>query len=171
MANKVLVAYASKYGSTHEVAQAIAARLDECGIEGDLQPMRGVRSLAGYSAAVLGAPLYMFHWHRDALSFLAQHREALKTMAVAVFALGPFHDDPKEWAEARSELDKDLAKFPWFRPAAIKIIGAKFDPAALRFPWNCLPALKQMPASDLRDWTAIRNWAGDLAGQFQPGTE
>ena len=68
----------------------------------------------------------------------------------------------------RAQLDRELAKFPWLTPVAIEIVGGKFDPATLRFPWKFLPALRQLPASDLRDWTAIRIWASNLAAQLQP---
>ena len=174
MKEKVLVAYASTYGSTQEVAEAIAAALRESGLEVDFQSMRKVQSLAGYGAVVLGAPLYIMRWHKDGRRFLAQHRDALKGLPVAVFALGPFHDDEKEFQEVRAQLDKELAKFPWLTPAATQIFGAKFDPTKLRFPWNLVPALKQMPASDIRDWAAIRAWADSLrlyllqAGQKNP---
>lgn len=171
MESKVLVAYASKYGSTQEVAEAVAATLRECGLTVDIQPMAAVRTLAGYGMAVLGAPLYMFHWHKDALRFLSRHHDALMKMPVAVFALGPFHDDAKEWQEVRSQLDRELAKYPWLRPFAVKIVGGKFDPAQLRFPLNLVPALKQMPASDIRDWTAIRAWARELAAGLQMAPE
>jgi menaquinone-dependent protoporphyrinogen oxidase len=40
--------------------------------------------------------------------------------------------------------------------------GGKFVPKKLRFPLNLIPALKQMPANDLRDWVAIRAWADGL---------
>jgi menaquinone-dependent protoporphyrinogen oxidase len=110
----------------------------------------------------------MFHWHKDALHFLVRHREALKQRPVAIFALGPFHADEKEFQEVREQLDKELAKFPWLIPAAIAIFGGTFDPEKLTFPHNLLPALKNMPASDVRDWTAIRAWASNLAAQFQP---
>ena len=162
MSSLVLVGYATRYGSTQEVAEAVVATLRECGLEVDIQPMRKVRTLAGYSAVVLGAPLYMFRWHKDALRFLSRHREALEERPVAVFALGPTHDpyDEKEWQDSRAQLDKDLAKFPWFKPVAIELFGGKFDPALLRFPLNKLAGKE--PASDLRDWTAIRAWAADL---------
>jgi menaquinone-dependent protoporphyrinogen oxidase len=162
MSSLVLVGYATRYGSTQEVAEAVAATLRECGLEVDIQPIRKVRTLAGYSAVVLGAPLYMFRWHKDALRFLSRHREALAERPVAVFALGPTHDpyDEKEWQDSRAQLDKDLAKFPWFKPVAIELFGGKFDPALLRFPLNKLAGKE--PASDLRDWTAIRAWAADL---------
>jgi len=168
MSASVLVAYATLSGSTQEVAEAIAATLREGGLKVEIQPIRQVRTLEGYRAVVLGAPLYMFHWHKDALSFLSRHRQALTERPVAVFALGPFHDEEKEWQEVRAQLDKELAKFPWLVPVAVAIFGGKFDPARLRFPYNLLPALKQMPASDIRDWTAIRAWASTLAVKIQP---
>ncbi|MCL4514078.1 MAG: hypothetical protein M1379_00565 [Firmicutes bacterium] len=61
-------------------------------------------------------------------------------------------------------LEQELAKYPWLKPIALELFGGKLDPAKLRFPHNLLtmlPAspLHQAPASDLRDWTAIRAWA------------
>jgi menaquinone-dependent protoporphyrinogen oxidase len=92
---------------------------------------------------------------------------------VAVFALGPLHDDEKEMQDTRAQFDHELAKFPWLIPIALELFGGKYDPAKLRFPDNLiasLPAspLHQMPASDVRDWTAIHAWAGNLAAKLQP---
>jgi len=167
MSASVLVGYATKYGSTQEIAEAVAATLRKAGLEVDCQPMRQVRTLDGYRAVVLGAPLYMFRWHKDARRFLSRHREALAKRPVAVFALGPFHDKEEEWKEVRAELDKELAKFPWFRPVAVEVFGGKFDPKNLGFPLSLIPALRQMPASDIRDWTAIRAWASNLVSKLQ----
>jgi menaquinone-dependent protoporphyrinogen oxidase len=170
MSNPVLVAYATRYGSMQEVAEAVAATLREHGLAVDLQPARNVRSLEEYSAVVLGAPLYMARWHKDALRFLSRHRKALAgALPLAVFAGGPFMtEDEKDWQAVRAQLDQELAKFPWLTPAAIEIVGGKFDPAKLGFPWSLLPALRKMPASDLRDWPTIRAWASSLAATLQP---
>jgi menaquinone-dependent protoporphyrinogen oxidase len=164
------VGYATRYGSTQEVAEAIAATLRESGLEVDLQPMRAVRTLEGYTAVVLGAPLYMFHWHKDAKGFLSRHRKALMERPAAVFALGPFEDVPKQWQEVRANLDKELLQFPWFAPVAVEIFGGVFDPAKLTFPYNLVPGLKKMPVSDIRDWNAIRAWASSLPERLQPGS-
>ena len=165
----VLLAYASTHGSTQEVAGVIAATLQERGFTVDLQPARGVRTLEGYGAVVLGAPLYMFHLHKDALRFLSGHRKALAAgLPIAIFAGGPIEThDGNEWGEVRNQLDQELAKFPWLRPVAVEVIGGKIDPSRLRFPWNLIPALKQMPPTDLRDWDAIRRWTSNLAAQLQ----
>ena len=137
-------------------------RCRECGLDVDVQPARDVRTLAGYSAVVLGAPLHMFHWHKDVLNLLSRHREALTERPVAVFALGPTHDphDEEEWQASRAQLDKELANYPWFTPVAVEMFGGKFDPAKLRFPLNLMAGKE--PATDIRDWDAIRAWAANL---------
>jgi menaquinone-dependent protoporphyrinogen oxidase len=167
LSSSVLVAYATRYGSTQEVAEAVAAELRERGLAVDIQPMRKVRTLEGYGAVVLGTAIYMFRLHKDARRFLSRHREALTKRPVAIFALGPFNDEEKEWQGVRAQLDKELAQFPWFTPVAREIFGGKFDPAKLRFPYNLVPYLKRLPASDIRDWEAIRAWASNLAEKFQ----
>jgi menaquinone-dependent protoporphyrinogen oxidase len=163
MSTSVLVGYATRYGSTQQVAESIAATLHQSGLSVDLKPLREVRSLEGYHAVLLGAPLFMFHWHKDALNFLSRHRKALSERPVAVFVLGPVHEphDEKEWQDSRAQLDKELAQFSWFSPLALEIFGGKYDPAALRFPLKMFAGAE--PASDIRDWDAIRAWASSLA--------
>src|SRR5271157_1740457 len=108
MSAEVRVGFATRSGSTQEVAKVVAATLRDRGLEVDLRPLRNVRTLAGYRMLVLGAPLYMFRWHKDALAFLSRHKEALNRLSVAVFALGPFHDEEKEWQSVHAQLDKEL---------------------------------------------------------------
>lgn len=162
MSARILVAFATKYGSTREVAERIATSLREKGVDADVEQSRDVRDLDGYDAVVLGAPLVMHHLHKDALHFLSRHRRTLADLPVAVFALGPVHDprDDKEWQDSRAQLDAELAKSPWLAPRAVEVLGGKFDPALLRFPLNKLAGAA--PASDARDWDAIRAWAQTL---------
>ena len=168
MSASILVAYATQYGSTQEVAETIASTLRESGLEVDVRPARDVHTLDGYRAVVLGAPLIMLRWHKDARRFLSRHREALLERALAIFALGPTHDphDEQEWQNSWAQLDKDLANFAWLRPLVLEMFGGKFDPAMLHFPIKQLAGAA--PASDVRDWTAVRNWARELAAQLQP---
>lgn len=166
MSDTALIAYATRYGSTQEVAEAVADALRGAGLAVDIQPARKVRSLAGYSAVVLGAPIYMFRWHKDALRFLSQHREALTERPIAIFALGPFTSgDEEEWQGSREQLDKALEEFPWLTPVALEVFGGKFDPEKLRFPYKLF--MREVPAADLRDWTAIQAWAANLVAKFQ----
>lgn len=160
MAKKVLLAYATNYGSTLEVAEAITAELRK-DVDVDIQPAKKVRALKDYQAVILGAPLYMFRWHKDTLRFLTRFSSSLKNMPVAVFALGPtFKGDEDEFKEARGQLDNELEKFRWFKPVAVEVFGGKVAPEELRFPFKLF--FRQVPAADFRDWKAIQSWARGL---------
>jgi menaquinone-dependent protoporphyrinogen oxidase len=172
MDSKILVAYATSSGSTQEIAEVVGEELRKNGLAVDVQPMRNIRSLDGYSAFLLGIPLYMFRWHRDARRFLSRQRKNLSgELPIAIFSGGLFETgDEKELHEdkdVRAQVDKELAKYPWLKPVSIEIVGGRFDPQKLAFPWKLLPALRQLPASDLRDWDLIRTWASNLAGRFK----
>ena len=173
MTGKVLVGYATRAGSTREIAEAVAAALRESGLEVELQPLRKVRTVEGYRAVVLGAPLYIGHWHKDAQRFLSRHREALAGRPVAVFTVGPTLPEKDKWGGVRAQLAQELARYPGLTPVASELFGGKYDPAGLRLLDRVLASLPgsplhQMPASDARDWTAIRAWASQLAAQLQP---
>lgn len=89
MSAPILASYATRYGSTAEVAQFIASTLESRGISTLCQPAREVKSLQGVRAVVLGAPLLMVRWHKDALRFLDRFRGELSALPSATFALGP----------------------------------------------------------------------------------
>lgn len=164
----VLVTYATRSGSTEEVARAVAEVLCEEGLAVEVLPLKDVCSLERYGAVVLAAALYMFRLHKDARRFLNKNRTALMKMPVALFVPGPINKDEKDWVGAQQQLDKEIAKFPWFTPAAHHIVGGKFDPAKLGFPFSWIPAMRRMPASDARDWEEIRAMARDFAATLQP---
>jgi menaquinone-dependent protoporphyrinogen oxidase len=171
MSDAILVTYATRYGSTQEVAEQVAATLRQGGLQVDILPARQVRSLDNYRAVVLGAPLYIGHWLKDAPRFLTRHQAALAARPVAIFTLGPTKAGEEGWQGVRAQLDKVLGAFPWLKPVSAELFGGRYDPAGLRFPDNLLGALPasplyRLPASDLRDWEAIRSWARDLASKL-----
>jgi len=158
----VLVAYATRNGSTKEVAHAVAETLRQSELAVDCAPVESVRSLNGYAAVVIGVPLYMGRLHKDARRFLTTHRDALSRIPVAMFVLGPVQKDEKDWTGARGQLEKEMKKYPWLKPVASQIFGGKFDPANLGFPFTLIPPLRKMKAMDARDWMAIRAWTVDV---------
>jgi menaquinone-dependent protoporphyrinogen oxidase len=173
MEHKVLVAYATTHGSTGEIAQEIASVLARDGVQVEALPAVRVRSLTGYSGVILGGPQYMFRWHKDAMRFLAKFRKNIeKGLPVAIFAGGPIEvGSDEENRIIRDCLNQELKTFEWFKPASLLFVGGKFNPNKLRFPYNLIPALKNRPAVDFRDWTEIKDWAQSLPAVFQEKCE
>jgi len=167
----ILVTYATRSGSSEEVAQVVADVLRQNGLAIEVQPAKAVHSLELYSAVVLAAALYMGRLHKHARRFLTAHSVALSKLPVALFVLGPVQNVEKDWAGAQQQLDKELTRFPWLTPFAQHIVGGKFDPATMGFPFNLIPFLRRIPASDVRDWPAIRALASDLAVRLQPALQ
>ena len=162
-AKSILLAYASRFGSTQEVAEAIAATLRKAGLEVDLQPMQEVKSLDCYDAVVLGAAIYNAKWHADAHQFVMQHQESLRQLPVAIFTLGPLSASDAAKRNSRRQLDNELAKYSWLKPIAVEIFAGKYDPSK--------PGMgffdRFVPARDVRNWDAICAWAKALSAQLQ----
>lgn len=165
----VLVAYASKYGSTREVAEAVARRLEEQRIPVELQAAGDVRSIAGYSAVVLGSAFYFFSMIGEGKKFLRRHAASLPAGRFAFFGMGPVEDTPEHFAALHDQIAKGLGAAA-VKPAVTGAFGGVLVHDRLRFPDN-MPAMKAVPETDLRDWTAIEAWADALPEALGLGAE
>jgi menaquinone-dependent protoporphyrinogen oxidase len=161
MTESILVAHASKHGSTHEVADAVAATLREHGLATNVQAAAEVDHLEGYDGVVLGAGLYMGRVHPDARRFLKHHGRALEGLPVAVFAMGPLTLSEKDVQGSEKQLQHALDKVPSVHPIATAVFGGVIHQEELHFPFS------HMPETDARDWTAIEAWAHQVAAELQ----
>ncbi|BCY09416.1 flavodoxin domain-containing protein [Actinoplanes sp. L3-i22] len=158
---RILVAFATRKGSTREVAEMVATVATADGADVVLTPARAVgEPLGQWDLIILGAPLYSGRWHPDARRFLRRHRDELGAIPVAVFGMGPRRDDEEAWRSSSDQLGRALARRPWLVPVSVGVFGGA-DPPGRRYPRR-----------DLRDWTAIAEWTrkvlvmtGDGAGE------
>lgn len=175
----VLVAYATRHGSTAGIAERIAAGLRETGLAADARSVDDVRDIAPYDAFVIGGAAYMFHWLDGATRFVKKHRAVLAERPIWLFSSGPIGPDlvdkdgndvlvttrPKEWPELIAMV----------RPRGDRVFFGAWDPSAPpvgmaeRF-MHLMPASARnaMPAGDFRDWPAIDAWAAEIAWALQP---
>ncbi len=159
--SRVLVTYATTYGSTREVAEAVAATLQACGLNVDVEAMPRVSGLEAYDTVIVGVPIYAHRLHKEAQQFLTAQRDALAARKVAMFALGPIMLDTKDaWAGARKQLDQELTHYPGLHLIALEMFGGKFDPKILHFPEKLFMGM--FGPSDLRNWEAIKVWTQGL---------
>ncbi|MBK7316822.1 flavodoxin domain-containing protein [Candidatus Villigracilis affinis] len=70
MNNKILVTYASRFGSTEGVAKSIGKTLAENGAKVDVLPMRDVKDLSPYDAVVAGSAVNGGAWLPEAMQFV-----------------------------------------------------------------------------------------------------
>jgi menaquinone-dependent protoporphyrinogen oxidase len=161
MTSRILVAYASRSGSTAEIAQAVGKELTAAGYAADVAEMNSVASLSGYSGIVIGAPLYMGGLVKDAGKFVGRHKAALATLPVAAFAVGisPKNTDAGAVSQAASAL---LAAIVPVQPVASVVFAGRLDPSKLSFIQRKLTELVKSPVGDFRDWDIIAAWARTL---------
>ena len=93
MTKKILVAYASKCGSTGEVAEAMRKALCETGASVDVRLAKAVRDVSGYQGVIVGSAIRLGQWLPEALQFIKRHQAALSRVPVAYFSVGSFLRD------------------------------------------------------------------------------
>lgn len=165
MQERILVAYASRNGSTAEIAQAIGKELVTAGYSADVTEMSRVSSLAGYQGVIIGAPLYMGNLVKDIAEFISRHKSSLTTLPVASFAVGltPVSEQVGNVDHAMEYLNTSLAPV---KPVGTILFAGKLDPAKLGFIQRKMMEIGKVPSGDFRDWNLISSWARDLPAKM-----
>lgn len=168
MNKKVLVAYASKHGSTAEIAEKIGTVLKEDGIDVAVMPVKEVKDPTVYGAVVLGSAAYYGRWRGEAVKFLKTNAIQLAGMPVWLFMSGPTgKGDPME-----------LLKGVLYPASMQPVIDAVKPREVAAFHGNSSPEnfggwerwiLRRVggDAADFRDWNAITAWARGIAGKLK----
>ena len=85
MSSKILVAYASKWGSMADVAKFIGDALTDHGAEVTIQPVESVLSAAPYDVVMLGSPIEDENCMAQVKRFILDHLPALSQRPVIYF--------------------------------------------------------------------------------------
>jgi menaquinone-dependent protoporphyrinogen oxidase len=162
---KILVAYASKRGSTAEIAETVAATLRREGLKVCLEPADEVKDLEPYDAVVLGSAVYMKRWRGDARHFLKKHRKALRQMPFWVFSSGPVGDPAKDnpdWTEPPKLADK----VEELGGRGHVVFGGCLPSEPKGFMEKAMVDGTPKEYRDRRDWAQIREWAQQISSSL-----
>ena len=158
----VLLTAASKHGATTEVAEAIARRLRDDGLEVVYKAPQDVDSLDGFDAVICGSAVYMTQWMSAAHDFMERFAQELHKMPVWAFSVGmngvPKHvpQDPSRIGPVLTRIDaKELRSF-----------AGRYDPSLLSLRERAIVRLAGAVEGDFRDWDAIDEWAHGIAQEL-----
>jgi menaquinone-dependent protoporphyrinogen oxidase len=156
---RVLVAVASKHGSTYGIASVIAEDLRAAGVEVDLHDVREVSTVEGYGAVILGSAIYAGSWLPEARSFAEEYRDELSRLPVWLFSSGPLGaEDP----QPPFDLEKFAVSLGDMKVRAHQLFVGKLDPDQLGFGERLMGKMVGAPSGDFRDWAVIRSWAAGI---------
>ena len=188
---RVLVVFATRHGSTAAVAEAIAEELRAAGLRTDVAPAASAGRPTDYDAVVVGGPMIM-GWHKDALRYIARHRDALAARPTAYFITAmsltetgvdrvdgvPIVTDPwlvkkpkdparlnrrERYARPAHYLEKPFRQGPRVRPRSVAFFGGSLDLTTMNiFEKLFVMLVIGATPGDTRHWEAIRAWAKDL---------
>lgn len=160
---RVLVAVASRHGSTREIAAEAAEALRAAGLEVDLLEAGAVSSLAGYGAVVLGSAIYMGAWLPEAKRLVERHRGELAALPLWLFSSGPLGEgDP----QPQPDLAALTAPFSGLAVRGHEVFAGKLDRSTLGMGEKLIARLVKAPDGDFRDRAAVRAWAEAVAAEL-----
>jgi menaquinone-dependent protoporphyrinogen oxidase len=161
----VLVAYASRRGSTREIAERIAARLRGHGFDVHLDPLLGREQVGHFQAVVLGSAIYAGRWEREAVDFCRRNASDLAGHTVWTFSVGwPGIDMDATSRDARN-LDDVHRLVP---EREHRYFHGALDAADLPPVQRLVFRMRRGRTGDLRNWPAIDAWADEIARQLTP---
>jgi len=165
MDKKILVAYATYYGTTGEVAKAIGKTFSEHGYSTDVLPAAEVKDVTSYSAVVVGSAVQGGKIHIDVLHFLEDHEADLSQVPVAYFVCCmTMHDDtPDTRYMAEGYLAEVFNKVSKIRPISIGYFGGVLELKRLNWLTRIVVKALRAPEGDYRNWEAIIHWSEEVA--------
>ncbi len=167
MSKKVLVTYATRAGSTAEVASSIAETLTQRGFQADVIPVKSNPSLAGYQAVVLGSAIRIGSWLPEMVDFIKKNQATLNALPTALFTVHMLNTGADETSQAARKA-YTAPVHALLSPAAADeaFFYGNMDYARLSFFDRMIAKAVEKqthsPTGDHRDWDQIRAWAGEI---------
>lgn len=162
MSKNILVAYASRCGSTAETAELIASELSlQNNIFAEAIPVKTVKNVALYDAVILGSAIWMGKPLPEMFSFVKSYQPILSSKKVACFGLCMALKDDTQ--EARNESASYLARLSEFCvPLDSRIFPGKVDLSRMKFFARLVLKMAKTPVGDFRKFDEIKTWAHQI---------
>lgn len=169
---RVLVAYASKYGATAEIAEKIGQLLRQEDLQADVLPVNRVGNLTQYKAVIIGSAVYIGKWRKEVVKFLRTNEKLLAERSVWLFSSGPTGEgDPVELMKGWRFPEGLRPIIDRIQPRDIAIFHGMLDMKKLNFLEKFAIKNVKSPVGDFRDWDAITSWTTAIADELKKQSE
>jgi menaquinone-dependent protoporphyrinogen oxidase len=162
---KVLVAYATRAGSTAGVAERVAEVLNQKGFAAQAIAIKEVRDTAPYDAVVLGSSIRAGKLMPEVFKFLDKNKAALaaKPFAAFVVCLAMKDGDEKGRNTAATYLEPVRAQV---KPMSEGLFAGAYDPQKIGLVERQIMKIIKAPPGDYRRWDQVEAWAASLVPLF-----
>ena len=161
MDKRILIAYASKSGTTREIAEAIGKTLSDKGASVCVQPVKAVGSIEEYRAVVIGSGIRMGHWLPEAEDFVKKNQTRLSQVPTAFFTVHLLHLDNGNVSRAQRESYTQVVR-RILTPRTEVYFSGRLEFARLSIFERWVSKAMKAQEQDLRDWEKIRAWSEGL---------
>jgi len=163
MSKNVLIAHASKYGATEEIAEKIGEVLRQAGLAVEVKAADKVKDLSPYQAVILGSAVYVGRWRKQAVKFLQANEKMLADKPVWIFSSGPSGEgDPVELLNGWRMPESIQPIHDRIQPRDVVVFHGNLDPDKLNFIERRMIKMVEAQIGDFRDWDAIQAWAKSI---------
>ncbi|HPI72541.1 MAG TPA: flavodoxin domain-containing protein [bacterium] len=167
----ILIAYASGFGSTKEIAEKIGQILQEpSALQVTLQTMEAVTDASPFDAIILGSSIRADQPLVSIMDFLAQNRATLRQKKIAVFLVCLTANCQVGREKVRQGyISQIFEKYPDLNIISSESFGGKIDFDKLNPVMQMLmkrvlekTGIPAQGSVDTRDWNFISGWAHEL---------
>ncbi len=158
-----MVAYATKYGSTKEIAEKIGEVLIQSGLQADVMQISRVNDLTPYTAVVVGSAVYIGNWRKEAVKFMKKNAQALTARPVWIFSSGPAGEgDPVELLKGWRFPTSLQPSIDQIKPRDIAVFHGNVQVEKMSFLEKWMIRNVKSPVGDFRQWDDITAWATSI---------
>jgi len=158
MTNRILVTFATRAGSTAEIAAAVGETLSGRDFFVDVKSLKDNPPLDNCTAVIIGSAVRMGCWLPEAVNFVKSNQEALIKLPVALFSVHMANTADDE-ASRSGRLAYLKAIRPLLDPVDEAFFAGKMDFSRLSFLDRVICRLLKSQEEDSRQWDKIRSWA------------
>jgi menaquinone-dependent protoporphyrinogen oxidase len=165
---RILTVFASRYGSTRGIAEAIARRLRVTGHTVDVRNVGEVADATAYDSVVLGSAIYNGAWITEAAEFARRNLRVLASRPTWLFSVGAISSD-QGWplgALAKREPKEITGLLKTIRPRDYHVFAGAVEPDRLSFVGRLFFKVLKGRYGDYRNWQEIDAWAEGIARQL-----